>query len=189
VEQLWRQQDVTDAFLADLEHKIHLVKAMPPLEKQGPNILLAGSIIPEMKFYDIFRQIPCHLVYNHTSSGNKFAESSVDPEEPDIYRALARRSLYIGYTPRTMDAPSRMALIKNLVERFNAEGIIFNITKFCVYYTFEAVLLKEYCEEWNIPLLVIETDFTSKSLGQLKTRAEAFIETFKERVKKGDRDV
>jgi benzoyl-CoA reductase/2-hydroxyglutaryl-CoA dehydratase subunit BcrC/BadD/HgdB len=64
------------------------------------------------------------------------------------------------------------------VDRCSAQGIIFNLTKFCVYYTFEAVLLKEYCQQWHLPLLVIETDFTSKSLGQLKTRIEAFIETF-----------
>jgi benzoyl-CoA reductase/2-hydroxyglutaryl-CoA dehydratase subunit BcrC/BadD/HgdB len=131
-----------------------------------------------MKFYDIFDNLKCHIVYSHTSSGNKFSEALLDLDEPDIYRALARRCLYIGYTPRTMDAPSRMAKIENLVQGSNVQGIIFNITKFCVYYTFEAVLLKEYCQHWNIPLLVIETDFSSKSLGQLRTRVEAFIETF-----------
>jgi len=167
-----------DGFCADLKDKINRLKAVTPLEKQGPNMLLAGSLIPELKFYDIFDNIPCQVVYNNTSSGNKFSESSVDLAENDIYHALARRCLYYGYTPRTMAPASRMDHIKNLVEQYNIEGIIFNITKFCVYYTFESVVLKEYCEEWKIPLLVIETDFTSKSLGQLKTRIEAFIETF-----------
>jgi predicted CoA-substrate-specific enzyme activase len=177
MEQLWRQRDVTDDFLADIRRKIDLLKGMSPLEKQGPRILLAGSIIPDMHFYDMFDNIKCHVVYNHTSSGNKFSEALVDLEDPDIYRALARRCLS-AYTPRTMDSGLRMAKIKGLVDRCNARGIIFNLTKFCVYYTFEAVLLKEYCEQWHLPLLVIETDFTSKSLGQLKTRIEAFIETF-----------
>lgn len=177
MEQLWRQRDVSDDFLADIRRKVDLLKEMSPLEKQGPGILLAGSIIPDIRFYDMFDNIKCHVVYNHTSGGNKFSETLVDLEEPDIYRALARRCLS-AYTPRTMDPGLRMEKIKHLVEDFNARGIIFNLTKFCVFYTFEAVLLKEYCQQWHIPLLVIETDFTSKSVGQLKTRLEAFIETF-----------
>jgi len=177
MEELYRQGDVTADFLADVRRKIGLLKEMPPLEQQGPRILLAGGIIPDMKFYHMFDNIKCHVVYNHTSSGNKFSETLLDPEEPDIYRALARRCLD-AYTPRTMDSGLRMAKIKHLVDNYNARGIIFNLTKFCVYYTFEAVLLKEYCQQWHLPLLTIETDFTSKSLGQLKTRIEAFIETF-----------
>lgn len=177
MEELNRLRDVTDDFLVDLRRKIDLLKEMPPLEQQGPRILLAGSIIPDMKFYHMFDNIKCHVVYNHTSSGNKFSETLVNPEEPDIYGALAQRCLY-AYNPRTMNSELRMAKIKHLVDRCCARGIIFNLTKFCVYYTFEAVLLKEYCQQWHLPLLVIETDFTSKSLGQLKTRIEAFIETF-----------
>ncbi|UCH98256.1 MAG: 2-hydroxyacyl-CoA dehydratase [Candidatus Aminicenantes bacterium] len=179
VEQLWNLMDTFDDYTADIKHKIGILKEMPPLEKQGPNILLAGGIIPDRKFYDLFSNIKCHIVYNNTSSGNKFSEALVDLDEKDIYRALAKRCLYLGYTPRTMDPVSRMARIKRLVESYAVDGIIFNITKFCVYYTFEAVLLKEYCQQWNIPLLVIESDFTSKGIGQLKTRMEAFIETFK----------
>jgi benzoyl-CoA reductase/2-hydroxyglutaryl-CoA dehydratase subunit BcrC/BadD/HgdB len=177
MEQLWRLKNINDDFLADIRRKIDLLKEMSPLPEQGPRILLAGSIIPDMKFYEMFDNVRCHVVYNHTSGGNKFAEVSLDLEDPDIYRALARRCLS-AYTPRTMDSSLRMAKIKELVDRFNVRGIIFNLTKFCVYYTFEAVLLKEYCQQWRIPLLVMETDFTSKSLGQLKTRIEAFIETF-----------
>jgi predicted CoA-substrate-specific enzyme activase len=177
MEQLWRLKGLNDDFLADIRRKLDLLDGMPPLPEIGPRILLAGSIIPDMKFYDMFDNIKCHVVYNHTSGGNKFSEAEVDLEDPDIYRALARRCLS-AYTPRTMDSGLRMARIKELVDRFQVRGIIFNLTKFCVYYTFEAVLLKEYCQQWRIPLLVMETDFTSKSLGQLKTRIEAFIETF-----------
>jgi predicted CoA-substrate-specific enzyme activase len=177
MEQFWQSGQVTTGILADLRRKIQLVKGLDPLPNQGPRILLAGGIIPDIKFYHIFDNIKCHMVYNHTSSGNKFSETLLDLEEPDIYLALARRCLS-PYTPRAMDPALRMAKIKELVDRYNVKGIIFNLTKFCVYYTFEAVLLKEYCEHWRIPLLVLETDFTGKSLGQLKTRVEAFIETF-----------
>jgi predicted CoA-substrate-specific enzyme activase len=178
LDQLWRLMEVNEDFTADIMRKINILKEMIPLEKQGPNILLAGSIIPGSKFYDIFDNIQCHIVYNHTSSGNKFAEALVDLDETDIYKALARRCLYPGYGPRTMDPHSRMTHINQLIRQFNVDGIIFNITKFCVYYTFEAVLLRKYCERWNIPLLIIETDFTSKGIEQLKTRIDAFIETF-----------
>ena len=54
------------------------------------------------------------------------------------------------------------------------EAIIYNTVKFCDFYGFEyGKLLKEA----KVPLLKIETDFTTESRGQLITRLEAFRET------------
>lgn len=49
-------------------------------------------------------------------------------------------------------------------------GIIYHTMKFCDYYSFEYMSLKN---KTNVPLLKIETDCTSQSEGQLSTRLEA----------------
>ena len=54
------------------------------------------------------------------------------------------------------------------------KGIIYHTIKFCDYYGFEYASIKENIK---VPLLKIETDFTSQSAGQLLTRIQAFSET------------
>ena len=54
------------------------------------------------------------------------------------------------------------------------EGIIYHTIKFCDYYGFEYASIKKNIK---VPLLKIETDFTSQSAGQLLTRIQAFSET------------
>ena len=56
----------------------------------------------------------------------------------------------------------------------NLKGIFYHTIKFCDYYGFEYASIKK---EIKVPLLKIETDFTSQSAGQLLTRIQAFSET------------
>ena len=56
----------------------------------------------------------------------------------------------------------------------NLKGIIYHTIKFCDYYGFEYADIKKKIQ---VPLLKIETDFTSQSAGQLLTRIQAFSET------------
>ena len=53
----------------------------------------------------------------------------------------------------------------------NLKGIIYHTIKFCDYYGFEYASIKR---DIKVPLLKIETDFTSQSAGQLLTRIQAF---------------
>lgn len=57
------------------------------------------------------------------------------------------------------------------------KGIIYHTIKFCDYYGFEYASIKKNIK---VPLLKIETDFTSQSAGQLLTRIQAFSETIEE---------
>ena len=56
----------------------------------------------------------------------------------------------------------------------NLRGIIYHTIKFCDYYGFEYASIKR---DIKVPILKIETDFTSQSAGQLLTRIQAFAET------------
>ncbi len=55
-------------------------------------------------------------------------------------------------------------------------GVIYHTMKFCDYYGFEYAVANE---EKGTPMVKIETDGTSQSAGQLRTRLEAFGETLR----------
>lgn len=64
------------------------------------------------------------------------------------------------------------------------QGIIYNTISFCDFYGFEYAKLKR---ETEIPLVKIETDYSSSISGQIATRIDAFLETLdiKEKNTKG----
>ncbi|MEE8675198.1 MAG: 2-hydroxyacyl-CoA dehydratase, partial [Tractidigestivibacter scatoligenes] len=65
-----------------------------------------------------------------------------------------------------------------LVGERGQQGVVYHTMKFCDYYGFEYGALAEKDE---IPMVKIETDGTSQSEGQLRTRLEAFGETLRAR--------
>lgn len=64
----------------------------------------------------------------------------------------------------------------------NSKGVVYHTMKFCDYYSFEYMSIKD---DLDIPILKIETDCTSQSEGQLSTRLEAFAETLNAVTNKG----
>ncbi|WP_061994510.1 acyl-CoA dehydratase activase [Clostridium sp. ATCC 25772] len=63
---------------------------------------------------------------------------------------------------------------KNLLKEPNIKGIIYNTVKFCDYYNFEYVDIKE---KVNVPIVKIETDYTKSCHGQISTRIEGLMES------------
>lgn len=138
-------------------------------------ISLCGAHGGSMLLQKIKESFPNLPVRDDTCSGNRrFAEipEMQEPEsEAEFFLWYARRLLQ-GMTPcmRMKDTRLREA------ER-NApgqKGIIYHTIKFCDYYSFEYLDLRNAAK---VPLLKIETDTTPQSSGQLKTRIEAFAET------------
>ena len=63
-----------------------------------------------------------------------------------------------------------------LIRRFagSVDGIIYHTVQFCDNYAYEYAWLKDWLDR---PLLLLETDYTRQSGGQVRTRIEAFLES------------
>ena len=70
--------------------------------------------------------------------------------------------------------PHRLHLFHSPQHSWGIRLFIYHTIKFCDYYGFEYASIKR---DIKVPLLKIETDFTSQSAGQLLTRIQAFEET------------
>lgn len=71
---------------------------------------------------------------------------------------------------RMADATGR----RQLLEDPNLAGIVYHTVKFCDFYSFE---YSDVSQRHDVPLLKIESDYTTQSVGQLSTRLEAFAES------------
>lgn len=108
-------------------------------------------------------------VNDDTCTGNRTVDISENPKNLESFLDSYSPAL-LTQTPcmRMYDNSSREKLTSSTA------GIIYHTMKFCDYYSFEYMSLKN---KTNVPLLKIETDCTSQSEGQLSTRLEAFAET------------
>jgi predicted CoA-substrate-specific enzyme activase len=94
---------------------------------------------------------------------------------------LERDQLLTGYTRglltqfpclRMEQAAGREELISRYAD--SVDGIIYHTVQFCDNYSYEYAWLKQ---QIKTPMLLLETDYTKQSYGQILTRIEAFLES------------
>ena len=67
---------------------------------------------------------------------------------------------------------------KRLVDEFHADGVIYENMKFCEFWSYEKVLASHILtEEMGVPCCTIEKEYALGSIGQLRTRFQAFVES------------
>ena len=97
----------------------------------------------------------------------------------DIYMELARRILLQPPCARTFTStrPGGMAIdILAQAKACNARGVIGHTLKFCDPYLARLPHVRDVFIKEGLPLLLLEGDCALRSIGQQRTRIEAFIE-------------
>ena len=115
------------------------------------------------------------VVCYENCGGIKPLRHLVDTEADDIIAAIAEHYLDIGCAVMSPN-DRRMALIRELVDEFQIDGVIEIDLQTCHPYTVETRRVKQLCAELGLPYLAVDTDYSQADLGQLTTRISAFIE-------------
>jgi benzoyl-CoA reductase/2-hydroxyglutaryl-CoA dehydratase subunit BcrC/BadD/HgdB len=143
-------------------------------------ILLTGTpmALPNWKLHSIIEGLNAQVVVEETCTGTRYFENEVS-EEGDTIEALinnlASRYLDINcacFTPNN----GRIDDIIKYVDEYNADGVIDSNLSFCHTYAVEHKTVNEALKNKNIPVMHIETDYSTEDSGQIKTRVEAFLE-------------
>ena len=104
-------------------------------------------------------------------------------DEKEPLKEYARGLLSQFPCMRMEQAANRDELIRRYAD--SVDGIIYHTVQFCDNYAYEYAWLKDWLKK---PLLLMETDYTKQSYGQILTRIEAFLESLqKENMQKKGR--
>lgn len=71
----------------------------------------------------------------------------------------------------------RVRYIRDMVRDFKVDGVIFVRLTFCELWGFEQFSLTNDFKRLGIPLLSVNREYAVSSVGQLRTRVQAFLET------------
>lgn len=168
------------ALIDELQAMTHDVRAQWEQGKRlssRPRILITGCPIggAAEKVVRAIEENGGWVVGYENCTGAKATEHCVD-EQGDVYQALTDKYLAIGcscVSPNT----HRLTLLSQMVEEYQADGVIDVILQACHTYAVESLAIKRHVRErHDIPYMAIETDYSTSDLGQLTTRVSAFIE-------------
>ena len=109
-------------------------------------------------------------------SGERTAAMMVDPDAPDILRAIADRYLDINCSVMTPN-DGRMKNTLAMCEKYHVDGVVESVLQACHTFNVESARMQETVEGAGIPYMKIETDYSNGDMGQIETRIAAFIET------------
>ncbi|OGJ87358.1 MAG: 3-hydroxyacyl-ACP dehydratase [Candidatus Raymondbacteria bacterium RifOxyA12_full_50_37] len=148
-----------------------------------PRILISGCpmAVPNWKLPAIIETSGAAIVGEESCVGERGTRNLVDNSGKTIdalMDALVSRYLKIDcaiFSPND----ERREHIREMYEKYKANGVILYGLQFCAPYTMEAMGIEKELEKDGIPALRIETDYSQEDMGQLKTRIQAFIERLK----------
>lgn len=169
-----------NALIAELNEMTARVKAEWEQGKRlesRPRILITGCPIggAAEKVVRAIEENGGWVVGYENCTGAKATERNV-AEDGDVYDALTDKYLAIGcscISPNT----ERLRLLSQMVEEYQADGVVDVILQACHTYAVESLAIKRHVrQQHNIPYMAIETDYSTADIGQLSTRVAAFIE-------------
>ena len=140
---------------------------------------LFGNVLPDPEAFALFQSCGVHIASDSVCTGMRAFSRIGDNDSDEVFVRLARGLLDQPRCARTFD-PSRPGKIAQDVlaeaQACHAKGVIAYTMKFCDPYISRLPAIREVLREAGLPLLLLEGDCTMRSMGQQKTRIEAFAE-------------
>jgi benzoyl-CoA reductase/2-hydroxyglutaryl-CoA dehydratase subunit BcrC/BadD/HgdB len=172
------------AFMVDfLDSVYHELKdKQQSAETSAPRILLLGPNISngDYKVLELVEAAGGEIVIEEICEGIRYYWNKIE-SKGDVFESLARGYLvdrvpcaFMRYATR-----KRLDFALKLIKDFKVSGVIWYELLCCETYDSESYFFAQKMEERNIPMLILESDYSTADTGQFKTRIEAFIEILK----------
>ncbi len=141
-----------------------------------PRIMISGCPMSSgnTKVPEIIENRGGVIVAEESCTGTRSFWDPVD-ESKDPMLALAERYIKI---PCSCMSPNdrRIDNILELAREFKVDGIVYYTLQFCHGYNIEKYKVQQALKKAGIPMLFIETDYSSSDIEQIELRVDAFME-------------
>ena len=162
-----------------LELLEELLDALPDQTEDGQDLVpvyLSGNMAHSEPYFSLIEEAGAWVVQDDLCSGARTLRLMV-PENLDPMEALTQRYFTSFFCPtKHIGYRAHGETLLGDVQKSGARGIIFLLYKYCEAHYFDYPDLKVALESKGIPCLLLDVEDPSYSLGQLKTRIQAFVE-------------
>ncbi len=148
-------------------------------DQEGVPVFLFGNVLPDPQALAMLESGGARIIDDDLcTSARAYASIDYDAQN-DLYGAMAAALLNKPPCARTFDPARPYRLADHILDRAgasNARGVIGYTMKFCDPYLARLPMIQERLQQAGMPLLLLEGDLSLGSIGQQRTRIEAFIE-------------
>ena len=174
-----------DGIIGMLEETLEELKTREPDEKTPfrARVALVGSEIDDMDFVKLIEECGAYVCADRFCYGSLPGRDPLTlTDEEDALTQICRQYMYRGQCPRYMDTAKmddRRIYVDKLAKEYKADGIIYEQMKFCDPWAYEKMLGSHILrEEYGYPVLAVDRPYSiSSSVGQMRTRVQAFVES------------
>lgn len=169
--------------IRNLETKVAQAKAAYeagecPVPKTAKRILLTGcpSAGVIQKVGGAIEENGGVIVCFDDCGGERTCRLTVDENADNILEGIADRYLAINCSVMTPNK-ERMENTKRMIEKYKVDGVVEVVLQACHTFNVEAAFMNRAVEdEYGVPYMKLETDYSTTDSGQIETRIAAFIE-------------
>ena len=167
-----------------LEETLEELKTREPDEKSWrARVLVVGSETDDSGFIKLIEEQGAFVCCDRFCFGSYPGRVPIElSDEEDALRQVCRHYIQHCHCPRMMSMDkvySRKKYVADLAKEYHADGVIYNQVKFCDPWAYERTLGSSMLhKDYGFPVLSIDRPYNvSSSVGQLRTRVQAFVES------------
>ena len=169
------------------------LKTRVPDEKKAyrAKVVVVGSEMDDPDFTKLIEESGALVVADRYCFGSLPGREEIKLNEEDgVLEQIILHYMKTCQCPRYMSKEKvlgRREYVKQLVEDYHAEGVIYEQLKFCEFWGYERALASHVMtNEFGIPSVTVDRQYTASASGQLRTRVQAFVESLE--IKKIQKD-
>ena len=142
----------------------------------SPRIMITGSVCAPLDIAEVVEAYGGTVVLCHTcSNGFRSVKQRIDEQEVPL-RAIAQAYLTKPACARHCDTAKKTNEFKQYLDEYQVNAVIFSTLKFCPDQSYDLITMTDVVRERNLPFLVINSEYSDLSSGQIHTRVQAFLE-------------
>ncbi len=169
------------------------LKTRIPDEKKSFRVKIAvvGSEMDDPDFTKLIEESGALVVADRYCFGAMPGREEIElTDDGDVLEQIILHYMKTCQCPRYMEqakVEGRREYVKKLVEDYHADGVLYEQLKFCEYWGYERALASHVItNDFGIPSVCVDRQYTANASGQLRTRVQAFVESLEiKKIRKG----
>ena len=167
-----------------LEDTLEEIKTREPDDKKyRARLAVVGSEVDDSGFIKLIEETGAYVCADRFCFGSLPGRMEIElNDEEDALTQVCRHYVYHGECPRMFNMEKvygRKAYVNDIATEYGADGIIYEQIKFCDPWAYEKLLGSTMLrEDYIFPVLAVDRPYNiSSSVGQMRTRVQAFFES------------
>lgn len=160
------------------------LKTRVPDEKKNyrAKVVVVGSEMDDPDFTKLIEESGALVVADRFCFGSLPGREEIKLNDTDdVLSQIVLHYMETCQCPRYMSnekVQGRKTYVRDLVNTYHADGVIYEQIKFCEYWGYERALASHIItNEFGIPSVSVDRQYTASASGQLRTRVQAFVES------------